>query len=158
MCLLIVVYGPLQGALATDEEAQITGSCNPRVKQIALQHQVVLCGQWDDHRRIFRPLALVHSRGVGQRHLVQFADAGTDLPQCSGTITSDCESANNDTVERDSAEANPYHIPLIDQSGLGNMTFQNNVDDVGAAVGSVVPMPPLDANDTPCTFPGPPAQ
>ena len=25
--------------------------------------------------------------------------------------------ANNDTVERDSEEANPYHIELIDQSG-----------------------------------------
>ncbi len=50
-------------------------------------------------------------------HLISFADAGTDLPQCGGNVTSNCETANNDTVERDSAEANPYHVPLIDQTG-----------------------------------------
>ena len=50
-------------------------------------------------------------------HLISFADAGIDLPECSGTVTTNCETANNDTVERDSQEANPYHIPLIDQSG-----------------------------------------
>lgn len=50
-------------------------------------------------------------------HMISFADAGQDLPQCTGSVTTHCEAANNDTVERDSEEANPYHVELIDQSG-----------------------------------------
>lgn len=51
-------------------------------------------------------------------HLITFADAGRDLPQCAAGQTSGCEPDNDDTVDPDQPEeVNPYHVPLIDQAG-----------------------------------------
>tara|TARA_R110002096_G_scaffold44526_13_gene120477 strand:+ start:49151 stop:50608 length:1458 start_codon:yes stop_codon:yes gene_type:complete len=52
-----------------------------------------------------------------QSHLISFANAGTDLPTCGGSVTSNCEAANNNVVDPGSAEVNPLHAPTIDLAG-----------------------------------------
>lgn len=52
-----------------------------------------------------------------QSHLVSFANAGTDLPTCTGSATANCETNNNDVVDPGSAEVNPLHAETIDLAG-----------------------------------------
>jgi hypothetical protein len=67
---------------------------------------------------------LVHVAVLGEltresRHIISFADAGTDLPQCDPGESpgSTCEIASNDVVNPDTVEVNPVHVPLIDLVG-----------------------------------------
>jgi hypothetical protein len=61
------------------------------------------------------------SGGIGmqfeQGHLISFADAGEDLPTCTGGQVGGCETDSNDLVNAGTAEVNPLHVPLIDLAG-----------------------------------------
>ncbi len=61
------------------------------------------------------------SGGIGmqfeQGHLISFADAGEDLPTCTGGQVAGCETDVNDLVNAGTAEVNPLHVPLIDLAG-----------------------------------------
>lgn len=50
-------------------------------------------------------------------HVITFADAGIDLPACSGGQTRDCEPEEDDRVTPETDEVNPLHVPLIDLVG-----------------------------------------
>ena len=50
-------------------------------------------------------------------HVISFADAGVDLPTCSGGETSHCESSDNDLVNPGTEEVNPLHNAQIDLVG-----------------------------------------
>ena len=50
-------------------------------------------------------------------HAITFADAGVDLPTCSATVTTHCETDNNTVINPGTAEVNPLHVPLIDLVG-----------------------------------------
>ena len=52
-----------------------------------------------------------------QSHLISFANAGTDLPTCSGGTSTNCEIADNGVVDPNTAEVNPLHAPTIDLAG-----------------------------------------
>jgi len=50
-------------------------------------------------------------------HAITFANAGVDLPTCSATVTSHCETEDNDTINPGTEEVNPLHKALIDLVG-----------------------------------------
>jgi hypothetical protein len=50
-------------------------------------------------------------------HAITFADAGTDLPACSGSVSTNCENDTNDVVNPGTDEVDPTHVPLIDLVG-----------------------------------------
>jgi hypothetical protein len=50
-------------------------------------------------------------------HAITFADAGVDLPTCSATVTTHCETDDNDLVNPGTAEVNPLHKAIIDLVG-----------------------------------------
>jgi hypothetical protein len=52
-----------------------------------------------------------------QDHAITYADAGTDLPTCSGSVTSNCETDDNNLVDAGTVEVNPLHSNVIDQVG-----------------------------------------
>jgi hypothetical protein len=52
-----------------------------------------------------------------QPHVITFSDAGLDLPTCSETITTGCETDSNNVVNAGTEEVNPGHVPLIDLVG-----------------------------------------
>lgn len=69
-------------------------------------------------------------------HAITFADAGLDLPTCTGAanerIGIDCETDANDLVNPSTAEVNPLHVPIIDLVGhrylsVDNFSFAINV-------------------------------
>ncbi len=61
------------------------------------------------------------SAGMGlkyeQSHLITFADAGTDLPRCGGSVVVACETGDNQVVNPNTVEVNPLHSGLIDTAG-----------------------------------------
>jgi hypothetical protein len=67
---------------------------------------------------------LVHIAVMGEltresRHLISFADAGSDRPACGAGEPEgdDCEIASNDVVNPGTVEVNPLHAPIIDLVG-----------------------------------------
>lgn len=50
-------------------------------------------------------------------HDITFADAGIDLPTCTGTPTAKCEVDDNDVVNPGTSEVNPLHNAKIDLVG-----------------------------------------
>ena len=52
-----------------------------------------------------------------QGHMISFADAGKDKATCSGNITTNCETNNNDLVNQGTEEVNPLHSSTIDTVG-----------------------------------------
>jgi hypothetical protein len=50
-------------------------------------------------------------------HAITFADSGIDLPTCSSTVTTNCETDNNDVVNPGTREVNPLHVDKIDLVG-----------------------------------------
>src|SRR5262249_9661657 len=57
-----------------------------RIKQITLQHGVMLRQHWNDDRRVFRTLTLVDGYGICRNERVQLAEAidyGTPIEACS---------------------------------------------------------------------------
>jgi hypothetical protein len=50
-------------------------------------------------------------------HVISFSDAGVDLPTCSGSRTTNCETDNNDLVNPGTSEVNPLHVQQIDLVG-----------------------------------------
>ena len=50
-------------------------------------------------------------------HVISFADAGVDLPTCTGTNTAHCEATDNDLVNPGTEEVNPLHNAQIDLVG-----------------------------------------
>ena len=50
-------------------------------------------------------------------HVISFADAGVDLPTCAGSVTSHCETDENDLVNPGTEEVNPLHKDTIDLVG-----------------------------------------
>lgn len=52
-----------------------------------------------------------------QQHYITFADAGVDLPRCQNGGNTDCEAENNETVDPNTVEVNPYHKAVIDSTG-----------------------------------------
>jgi hypothetical protein len=50
-------------------------------------------------------------------HVISFADAGVDLPTCTGSQTSHCEVDENDLVNPGTEEVNPLHSARIDLVG-----------------------------------------
>src|SRR5437868_549376 len=62
-----------------DQHDEALAACHPRVDQVPLQHRVVLRRQRDDHSRVFRALALVDGRRIGQHQLIQLTKAVSDV-------------------------------------------------------------------------------
>jgi hypothetical protein len=50
-------------------------------------------------------------------HVITFADAGVDLPTCTGGQTTGCETNANDLVNPGTEEVNPLHVGKIDLVG-----------------------------------------
>ena len=50
-------------------------------------------------------------------HVISFADAGVDLPTCTGSQTAHCEVDQNDLVNPGTEEVNPLHKDTIDLVG-----------------------------------------
>jgi hypothetical protein len=77
-----VAYGNRDGLLLADQYHQPLAARDGGVEQVTLQHGVMLRQQRNDHRRIFRALALVDGHGVGRHQGVQLAegvDNGTSV-------------------------------------------------------------------------------
>jgi hypothetical protein len=68
-------------------------------------------------------------------HAITFADAGIDLPTCSGEPGQvegrDCELDNNDLVNPGTGEVNPLHVPRIDLVGHRYLSVDNFVFSIG---------------------------
>src|SRR6516164_1980218 len=58
-----------------NKDHQTLAARHPRVDQVSLQHRVVLSAERDHDGRVFRTLALVNRRRVGQHQLIEFAKA-----------------------------------------------------------------------------------
>ena len=58
-------------------------------------------------------------------HAITFAAAGVDLPTCSATVTSHCETDNNNVVNPGTAEVNPLHNDKIDLVGHRYLSEDN---------------------------------
>jgi hypothetical protein len=50
-------------------------------------------------------------------HSITFADSGVDLPTCSATLTSNCETGNNSVVNPGTKEVNPAYAAQVDLVG-----------------------------------------
>ncbi|HEY5933568.1 MAG TPA: hypothetical protein VIU61_02975 [Kofleriaceae bacterium] len=69
-------------------------------------------------------------------HLITFADAGLDLPQCGPGVGA-CEDDDNDVVNPETREVNPLHAPLIDL--VGHRYFsEDNLGFVFKVMGQVL--------------------
>ena len=106
--------------LVLDEEPTISGvqsKSHPGVSNIENFMTV------DTHLRVTADAGerVRFSAGVGlqyeQSHLISFANAGTDLPTCSGSVVANCETDSNEVVDPGTAEVNPLHAPTIDLAG-----------------------------------------
>ena len=68
-------------------------------------------------------------------HAITFADAGVDLPTCSGSPSEvegrDCELDNNDLVNPGTGEVNPLHVPRIDLVGHRYLSVDNFAFSIG---------------------------
>lgn len=64
---------------------------------------------------------------AAQGHYISFADAGIDLPTCSDTVTTGCETERNDLVNPNTQEVNPAYVPLVDQVGQRYRAAKNAV-------------------------------
>lgn len=68
-------------------------------------------------------------------HAITFADAGVDLPTCSGDPGEapgrDCETDSNDLVNPGTAEVNPLHVPRIDLVGHRYLSVDNFAFSIG---------------------------
>jgi len=64
-------------------------------------------------------------------HVISFADAGIDKPTCSASVTTNCETENNDVVNPGTNEVNPLHAPRIDL--VGHRYFSQ--DNFGLSIG-----------------------
>lgn len=68
-------------------------------------------------------------------HAITFADAGTDLPTCSGEPGQvegrDCELESNDLINPGTAEVNPLHIPRVDLVGHRYLSVDNFAFSIG---------------------------
>jgi hypothetical protein len=65
-------------------------------------------------------------------HVITFADAGVDLPTCTGNVTSRCETDDNDLVTPGTEEVNPLHKALIDLVGHRYLSEHNFTLVIGA--------------------------
>ena len=64
-------------------------------------------------------------------HAITFADAGIDLPTCTGSRTTDCETESNDLVNPGTEEVNPLHAPQIDVVGHRYLSIDNFAFSIG---------------------------
>ncbi len=68
-------------------------------------------------------------------HAVTFADAGVDLPTCSGDPSQvegrDCELDSNDLVNPGTGEVNPLHVPRVDLVGHRYLSVDNFAFSIG---------------------------
>jgi len=68
-------------------------------------------------------------------HAITFADAGVDLPTCSGDPSQiegrDCEVDSNDLVNPGTTEVNPLHISRIDTVGHRYLSVDNFAFSIG---------------------------
>src|ERR1700758_3901145 len=62
-----------------DEHHEALATRHPRIDQISLQHRVMLRRQRDDHGGVFRALALMNCRRVGEHQLIELAKAIGDF-------------------------------------------------------------------------------
>lgn len=106
--------------LVLDEEPTISGVqaiSHPGASNIenfmTLDSQLQVTASIGERVRFAAGMGLVYE----QSHLISFADAGQDLPTCSGSNMSGCESNSNDVVDPGSPEVNPLHAPIIDLAG-----------------------------------------
>lgn len=51
------------------------------------------------------------------QHAISFADSGVDLPTCTATLTTNCETDDNSVVNPGTSEVNPLHVQRIDLVG-----------------------------------------
>src|SRR5439155_6853208 len=73
--LLAAAHRHRERALLPDDDHEALAAGHAGIDQIALQHRVVLRRQRDDHRVVFRALALVDCRRIGERELIELAAA-----------------------------------------------------------------------------------
>lgn len=68
-------------------------------------------------------------------HAITFADAGVDLPTCSGDPGEvegrDCELDSNDLINPGTGEVNPLHVPRVDLVGHRYLSVDNFVFSIG---------------------------
>ncbi len=102
---------------ADPEMAGVQGLSHPGVTNV--ENYLVFAGRFGVNVHLGEKVRFGASFDLrhDQSHLITFADAGIDLPQCSGGATEGCEAANNDTVDPGTPEVNPYHVQTIDVSG-----------------------------------------
>ncbi|HVV84014.1 MAG TPA: hypothetical protein VHE35_13155 [Kofleriaceae bacterium] len=74
--------------------------------------------------RRLRVTALVEA-GTETEHVITATDAGVDLPTCSASRTTGCETDDNELVTPGTREVNPLSVPRIDLIG-----HRYHVDDV----------------------------
>jgi hypothetical protein len=73
-----ITFVPLVSLLLADQHDQPLSAGDARVKQITLQHGVMLRQQWNDDGGIFRALALVDGYGVSRHQGVELTEAVGD--------------------------------------------------------------------------------
>ena len=78
-----------------DDEALLAGDAG--VKEIALQHRVVLREDRNDHSGILGPLALVDGRGVGGDENVELAELGVTTRPSKVAVTSPSSGSTSPT-------------------------------------------------------------
>jgi hypothetical protein len=67
-------------------------------------------------------------------HAITFADAGVDLPTCTGSNGvegRDCEMESNELVNPSTGEVNPLHVPRIDLVGHRYLSVDNFTFSIG---------------------------
>jgi len=106
--------------LVLDEEPTISGvqsKSHPGVSNIenymTLDSQFRVTADAGDRVRFSAGMGLQYE----QSHLISFANAGTDLPTCTGGVVANCETGDNVVVNPGTTEVNPLHAPTIDLAG-----------------------------------------
>jgi hypothetical protein len=70
-------------------------------------------------------------------HAITFADAGVDQPTCTATVTTHCETDNNNVINPGTVEVNPLHDDKIDLVGHRYIS-QDNFGYIIGAQGEVL--------------------
>ena len=69
-----ILHGDGDGLTLADNHHQTLAAGDPGIEQVALKHGVVLRQDRDDDGGIFRSLAFVNRRGVGQYQRIEFSE------------------------------------------------------------------------------------
>jgi hypothetical protein len=106
---LVLDENPTQGGLQAISHPGVTSIEN----HLKMGGKIAVRGELGDKVRIAASFEVMRT----QSHIITFADAGVDLPECEAGESDGCEDDNNDVVNPGTEEVNPAHVPLIDLVG-----------------------------------------